>query len=112
MKWVGQPITVDWNNIDQNTILYILMEMTTPNSPGAIDDVTNDVINLGVHRLVVQTSLPLPLIDTLVGFVLGSGESKAGTALRGPVPPVQAPRRTKRRWRVCTLGRSTVSMVL
>ena len=33
-NWVGQPITVDWNNIDPNTIPTSLMVTTTPTIEG------------------------------------------------------------------------------
>ena len=54
-NWVGQPITVDWNNIDPNTIPSYIADGddNTQLSEGQVEQyVTNDVINLATGSQV------------------------------------------------------------
>ena len=54
-NWVGQPITVDWNNIDPNTIPSYIADGddNTQLSEGQVEGyITNDVINLAAGSQV------------------------------------------------------------
>ena len=90
-NWVGQPITVDWNNIDPNTIPSYIADGddNTQLSEGQVEGyITNDIINFasgsqvgGSDIVTVGTfasNLPSDLADgdddTLAGLGCSAGE--------------------------------------
>ena len=78
-NWVGQPITVDWNNIDQNTIPSYITDGddNTQLSESQVEQyVTNDVINLASGSQVGGSDIVTTSTDsdTLAGLSCGSGE--------------------------------------
>ncbi len=78
-NWVGQPITVDWNNIDPNTIPSYIADGddNTQLSEGQVEQyVTNDVINLASGSQVGGSDIVIVATDsdTLAGLSCVSGE--------------------------------------
>lgn len=89
--WVGQPITVDWNNIDPNTIPSYIADGddNTQLSEGQVEGyITNDAINLAVNSQMngsdivtagtFNSYLPTDIADgdsdTLAGLSCSAGE--------------------------------------
>ena len=78
-NWVGQPITVDWNNIDPNTIPSYIADGddNTQLSEGQVEQyITNDVINLATGSQVGGSDIVTVATDsdTLAGLSCVSGE--------------------------------------
>lgn len=90
-NWVGQPITVDWNNIDPNTIPAYIADGddNTQLSEGQVEGyITNDAIDLAVNSQMngsdivtagtFNSYLPTDIADgdsdTLAGLSCSAGE--------------------------------------
>ena len=78
-NWVGQPITVDWNNIDPNTIPSYIADGddNTQLSEGQVEQyVTNDIINLATGSQVGGSDIVTVATDsdTLAGLSCSSVE--------------------------------------
>lgn len=78
-SWVGQPITVDWNNIDPNTIPSYIADGddNTQLSETEVENyVTNAAINLGTGSQVAGQDIVTTATDsdTLAGLSCSTGE--------------------------------------